>query len=1048
MYKVSDMFLLRTPLKGYNNFLTSLSTHESINVKNIIEDKLLKEGILISSYSLYDTLKNYTGGNTKTDNAIKKSITKYAVRQCTRATPFGLFAGVSLGKFMAEECIIDSTNQRKHIMPDYKWIMKIVKMIELQGGYKKLILFSNEALYCNGNRVINYNAPKYSQQKDEDTSTLEVKSIKNSPYIKAIIEHSKDGISYTDLVNILKQLNNKLDDASIEKFISSLLSEEYLYSNLRPTFNNYESIKELISKLYKYSIEFNDISRLEVIDRLFDEYNNTNFGDGICILEKIYTEMKYFSDDDKLINVNCTNKFKVKLPIKIKEEIEEVAKVLSIMSFTNKHNNQMKNQVDKFIEKYGVYREIPVLELLNEDIGIGFPSDYKNPLSKSSTILNMLNDEDSEKRDFLIIKITEALAKGEDVVLTDSDVKSFKKSSNSFEEYLDSMEINFLLSSSTKNNLENDDYTLTIAPNLGSPGAGRSFGRFGDVIDLSDIEKEIVSNESSLHDDILNAEILSAPIKGRYGNITFSNNYRDYFVNMLVSSDNSKKRLHISDILVGVEDDYFYLKSKSLNKRILVSANHMLNFQLGCNVYRFLREVCNYSQVREPFSFIKYDILNKFSYVPRIKYKNTILRVATWNLFKPSFKEFNNYGCFLEEMSIRKNDLNMPRFVYITEADNRTLIDLENNNSIKEIYEVLKKRNKCVLTEFEFDFKSNWLSIDQENFITEITIMAYKNKDDFKRKVNNSDINKTLILTKSDLSKKRSLIGSFDEDRNFNIFDKWVYLKLYCNEKRQDEILGLYIKPLIEKLKEGNFLEKHFFIRYYEDGSNIRLRLKFSKEDELINSLQEISKWSKFMKENRILSNITLDSYVREVERYGGPLTIDEAETFFNYQSEVIERFFYLKESKIISFDTETFVILNIINIMECSNISYEKQLALLETITKKDELRENFQKKRKYLIKVCNSNNDWQGLKESADGLKIYDLLKFQKESIQSYSRKIVQADEEKNLFNTKLNILLSSFHMLCNRTYGTDRDKEKETIATVRHCLYALKFYKKGGE
>ncbi|WP_194191559.1 lantibiotic dehydratase [Clostridium chrysemydis] len=1045
MYSLSDVFLLRTPLKSYSTFLNNSNTSKS---EENYYDNLLEEGILISSYNLHETISNYKRKNVKFDSALKNSIKKYYVRQCTRATPFGLFAGVSLGNFKDTKCEFNSNtyNQTKHISPDYKWIMKVVKTIELHGNLKNVTLFSNEALFSIGNRIINYYSPKYSQKNDSDSNTLEITSIKNSPYISAILEKSKNGIKYNDLVDTLKELNNKLDSNRIENFILNLLSEEYLYTDLRPTFDTNNPLKDLIDKLHHYSVNFYDLPILEDIDKLFYEYNNSAFGFGTSILEKIYSKMKYFSDDDKFINVNYKNQFKVTIPNFIKDEIKDVIDALSILSLTNNYNNQMRDHVNKFLEKYGIYREIPVLELLNEDFGIGSPSDYTNPPSSNPIFFNSINNEDLKKRDFLMLKITEALAKNTDVFINDSDLINFKETSYKSEEYLDSLEINFLLSSLTSNDLENGNYTLTIAPNLGSPGAGKSFGRFNDVLNLSNIEKEVLKREAELYEDTLNAEIIAAPIKGRNGNITFSNIFRDYFVNILVPVSNEKTRIHIDDILVGVENNLFYLKSKSLNKRIIISSNHMLNYQQGCNVYRFLREVCNYRQVREPFSFITYDLLNKFTFVPRIKYKNTVLRTATWNLFKTSFTDPYNLENFSKEFSKKRIELNIPNLVYITESDNRTLINLEDSSSIKDILNQINKKNKCVLTEFEFDSFSNWLSINDQSYITEITTIAYKNYTSFEK--NNINKNLKLFPTQSDLTTKRSLVSSFDTNRNTNILDNWIYLKLYCNSKKQGEIIGIYIKQLIDNLKSTNSLEKHFFIRYDENGSHIRLRLKSQSKESSKVILNELSVWTKFLLENKILNNISLDSYVREIERYGGPLTIDAAETFFSDQSSAIESFFNLKEQKQSSFNTDIFVVLNLINIMESCEIEFEDQLSIFDTISNKNELRDFFQKNRKYLLKVCNSDDDWNGLRSEKGGLDIYNLLTLQNKSTKDYFDKINEIDNTDNLYNTKLNIIFSSFHMLCNRVLGTDRNKEKEIFATVRHCLYALKFFKKGAK
>ena len=117
----------------------------------------------------------------------------------------------------------------------------------------------------------------------------------------------------------------------------------------------------------------------------------------------------------------------------------------------------------------------------------------------------------------------------------------------------------------------------------------------------------------------------------------------------------------------------------------------------GSNAVRFLREIS---------SVYRYDIIGTiakiinvdYEYCPRIVYKHVIIRPETWviskdilNLVNGSREEFNQK--FIEF----RQKWNVPRYVLLTEFDNRLLLDLENPLHVNEVYSIVKKENNRII---------------------------------------------------------------------------------------------------------------------------------------------------------------------------------------------------------------------------------------------------------------------------------------------------------------------------------------------------------------
>jgi thiopeptide-type bacteriocin biosynthesis protein len=116
---------------------------------------------------------------------------------------------------------------------------------------------------------------------------------------------------------------------------------------------------------------------------------------------------------------------------------------------------------------------------------------------------------------------------------------------------------------------------------------------------------------------------------------------------------------------------------------------------------------------------------------------------------------------------------------------------------------------------------------------------------------------------------------------------QWLYFKLYTGEKTADDLLVKAIVPVLKKLRKEQTIEKCFFIRYSDPDFHLRIRLLVHDTQyigEVIKLFhQQLGRWNN----DGLLWKIQLDTYNRELERYGKHL-IEEAESLFCADSECI----------------------------------------------------------------------------------------------------------------------------------------------------------------
>ncbi|KIA95639.1 MULTISPECIES: thiopeptide-type bacteriocin biosynthesis protein [unclassified Flavobacterium] len=121
--------------------------------------------------------------------------------------------------------------------------------------------------------------------------------------------------------------------------------------------------------------------------------------------------------------------------------------------------------------------------------------------------------------------------------------------------------------------------------------------------------------------------------------------------------------------------------------------------------------------------------------------------------------------------------------------------------------------------------------------------------------------------------------------RNFILGSEWMYYKFYLGDKTSDTFLINILKPLIEIFIDRNYIDKWFFIRYADPEPHLRVRFHI-KNTRYITEINELLYHElKFHMDTKAIHKVQIDTYKRELERYG-TYTIEESESLFYLNSD------------------------------------------------------------------------------------------------------------------------------------------------------------------
>lgn len=114
----------------------------------------------------------------------------------------------------------------------------------------------------------------------------------------------------------------------------------------------------------------------------------------------------------------------------------------------------------------------------------------------------------------------------------------------------------------------------------------------------------------------------------------------------------------------------------------------------------------------------------------------------------------------------------------------------------------------------------------------------------------------------------------------------WLYLKLYTGPATADAVLRDYLAPAITTALERGLAEQWFFLRYGDPDWHLRLRFRGDPSVLTAQLLPLLHAQLAPASDRGLVWTIMLDTYEREIERYGGERGIELAEAWFRADSD------------------------------------------------------------------------------------------------------------------------------------------------------------------
>lgn len=856
----------------------------------------VREAIFVASPGLEASIDAWLADPTSEGGQkTERSLVRYVSRMAARPTPFGLFAGSTVGG-LAEATHLELAARdryRRYTRIDGDYLSDLTDALGADPGVRPRLLYRPNSSLCHvAGRL------RYAMRREGESRSYSLVSVEPSDYLVATLERARHGALPTDLATALCEADAEITREDADGFLAELIDSQILVPDLAPPVTGPEAVDDVIAQL----AEIADLPAAQTAAGGAATVAPGTAIAAVTTLRALRALRATLGELDRAIGNSPAQYrgaaealaplpakpeihrlFQVNLvPAAVRAELgkgvlDEIVRGIDVLRrlARPRGTDELSRFRDAFVERYET-REVPLAEVLDEESGIGFaasqaPSAAASPLLDGLVFPGAASDDATPwgvRTTWLARRIAAAVASGaSELVLDDADLTAMEATAPTPPP--DAFQAMIVLATAPGGELR-----IQLGSVGGPPGA-TLLGRFchSDRA-MHDVVAANLAAEEALRPDVVFAEVVHLA-DGRLANISARPVLRRHEIVYLGRSGAPlDHQLPLTDLVVSVRDGRIVLRSRSLDREVAPRLTNAHNFVRGAlGPYRFLASL--QSQDVRPLGF-SIGPLGLLPFVPRIRIGRVVLREASWTLRKAELEPVTTQtgAARMQALHRLRAAARLPRWVCVEDGDNVLPVDLDNVLAVDSFAQLVKQRTSVSLTEQWPAPAELPVHGPDGRYASEIVVPFVR--------VPASEPQRPPAPPRTPTSRRTFAPGS-----------EWLYAKLYTGNATADQVLTQAIAPIVDAWRaEPDGPDGHdgdgrhdgpawFFIRYSDPHWHVRLRVRGEPAWLYGEVLPRLAEATRAMLDDGRLWKLQLDTYEREVERYGGPTGIELAERLF-----------------------------------------------------------------------------------------------------------------------------------------------------------------------
>ena len=1002
------------PIEAYLN-LGREETAAGSGSATLSSDPRIRAALAVGSSSLFDSLSKSEVGAASTGKLLR-----YMIRMSSRPTPYGLFAGVGLAGWDSKtDLTIASNRPRTRTRPDMEWLTRLALELEAQPDVRKhLRYYANPRLYEFAGRLY---LPEAAPTAGTGNPAPAV-SIRATNVARRALALARTPISHQRLTAELADASN-VPIEKAEGLIENLWRQTILLTELRPPLTGQRPAQHVLDVLRDVPAAAETVRRLQDALKAMAEADTSPIEESA----NIYRALAHPPEDESTSSqTSCQVDMALNFDAKevsraVAEEAVRAAELLLKLTPLPAGLPHLDNYKHSFEARYGASCEVPLLELLDPNFGLGMPAgfgggggDPRKAALRQRTLHQLAIAALRERR--LVVEI-------------DKSTMAALASETRAQNFPQSLELSLFVVASSAAAIDAGDFQVVVGPNLGATAAGRNLGRFADLLgaEAALALRQVGEAESAKHPGCVSAEVVYLPRRFRSANVAIRPHSRDYEIVLGTSPGVSHDRvIPLDELVVGIRNARFYLRWSTRDVEVLPYAGHMLNAMQAPDVCRFLDDLRHDGEVQ--ISTFDWGSAAGLPVLPRVQVGRVVLSPAQWRLDAREETGLSSAspGAFKAALDAWRTKWQVPRYVYLSFADNRLLLDLDCEAQANELATELRRLTdgaQVLLQEALPGPDHAWAAGPGGHYITELVVPL---------------VSRAEPIAAGATAPARPSAAVPRADRFRLPGTDWLYAKLYAPRTTEDDLLTGPVAQLCARVVETGVADSWFFIRYADPDPHLRLRFHGTPESLVARLLPMVSSWANDLVRDGADLRLCFDTYEREVGRYGGRDGIVVAEEVFASDSSAVIEMLRLVREKLLDLDTTCLAVLSIDDLLAGLGCSEAQRTLWYRESTSSRTLAGDEYRKRKEELRYLLSDPDH--IRERPGGDALSRVFAARRERLAKLGDRLDALEASEQLSQPKTALLRSYVHLHCNRLLADSRSMEEPLIALLGRARYGL--------
>jgi thiopeptide-type bacteriocin biosynthesis protein len=1018
LYKPLDSILVRAPLLPIEAYLGlhHWAQGDAFESGTLLpRNPLVQQALAVGSSALLRALEQ-TSPESRDAARLQGKLLRFLIRMSTRPTPYGLFAGVALGQWgETTDLTLAATAHRTRTRLDMGLLMQWVMEQEAQPQIRQHLRWvANPAAFLHAGRVfLAERAPTGTANSSRSVS------VRATGVVKRTLDLARTPILYQELVAGILASSVGAIPEKVAKLLTELWQQTLLFTDLRPpltTDNPAQYVMQRLSEIPAAQAALAQLTAMVQAAAAWDsappEQRSTTAYRDLAKQTHHLTQ----SAAESSVQVDMAMALEgTHLVSSVGDEVARAAELLLRLTPFPNGLSQLTAYHRAFVSRYGSSREVPLLELLDPQFGLGSPyanspfgSGIRNAV-RSKTLLDLACH--ALHQHTLVVELDpDKLARLSTCVPATAIIPP-------------TLDINVFIAAPSSAALDTGKFQVIIGPNLGASSAGRNLGRFADLLgpDAQQFLEQAVRAEERQSPSCIWAELVYAPRRFRSANVLIRPSVRTHEITLGAAAGVDDERvIPLNELVVGVRKGRFYLRWPTENKEVAVCAGHMLNTLRAPTVCRFLSDLSREGTAQlSPFDW---GPAANFPFLPRVQVGRIVLRPAQWRIdwsVRKTELSADTPEAFWAALKQWREDWQVPQYVYLSAGDNRLLLDLEHSWQVEELrLEVrrLGERNAILLQEVLPGLDQIWTSGPEGHFVTEFVVPLALRED-------------RIPVEKEVASAPASTVPLADRLRPPG--SDWLFIKLYGARFFSEDLIAGPVRLFTEEVQASGLVEKWFFLRYSDPEPHLRLRFRGNPEQLMVQLLPKLCTWASGLMTEGLCKRFSFDTYDREIERYGGIEGIELAESLFAIDSRTVAELLYGGQGSKVALERSMLAVLSVDQLLAGIGLTEADRLQWLQRYEfTRNTVGPAYRQSKKVLRSLLQGP---EYLSERWREEALVPLFAIQKEALNPIAMRLSEL-EKKGELSQPLSELYSSFvHLHCNRLLGTDPAVERMILGLL---------------